>query len=82
MLKRLEKVPFEVRRLDPDSFKHNYIIRFEDQLLRFRSDTINVVFIAEADKSGTRRQGKLNFKSTNEGYRLCTVPGILTNYCK
>src|SRR5438105_2071652 len=60
----------------------SYIIRFEDQLLRFRSDTINAVFIGEVDKSGTRGQPKLNFKVTNEGYRLCTVPGIVTNYCK
>jgi len=60
----------------------NYIIRFEDQLLRFRSDKFMAVFIGEPDKSGTRRESKLNFKVTDEGYRLCAVPGIVTNYCK
>src|SRR5215467_6429983 len=47
----------------------NYVIRLEDQLLHFRSDTFMAVFIGEQDKSGTRKQPKLNFKMTDKGYR-------------
>jgi len=60
----------------------NYVIRYDNDLLNIKAEKINSIFLAQPEVGMARQQPKLQFRLSGEGYRLCTVPGIVTNYCK
>jgi len=60
----------------------DYVIRYENNFLRFQAGkTIINVPVYESTRA-VEPESTLRFEKTSEGYKLCSVPGIVTNFCR
>jgi len=60
----------------------DYVIRYENNFLRFQAGKTIINVPVWESPTVVQPASKLRFEKTSEGYKLCRVPGIMTNFCR